>query len=288
VTIQVTSTLNLKIDTDTVLDGGNLVTLDGGGAVQILNFNSPNWQNNENRVTLQHITLAHGKTTPMQPIPTAPAPCSQGYDDGEGGALYMRDGNLAVIDSIFTGNEAAQVGPDTGGGAIYVNGSKHGVVIVDSTFTNNSASNGGAVGCLFAELDVYSSLFTGNLATGHDANNADQSKCSVMNNGQYEIGSGGNGGALYSDGNSVNVVLCGDDVENNAAGTNAFGGGLFFTSNNMAGTLTIADTTMITNTGGHWTNVSTVPDGGVSNAGTAVGTNCKSITIASSTIQGVP
>ena len=41
----------------------------------------------------------------------------------------MRDGNLTVIDSIFTGNQAAPLGPDTGGGAIYVLGSKHGIVI---------------------------------------------------------------------------------------------------------------------------------------------------------------
>jgi hypothetical protein len=284
-TVQVTSTLKLRTDKDTVIDGGNLITLDGGGAVQILNFNSANWQNNETRVTLQNITMTRGKTTPMQAIPMAPAPCSQGYDDGEGGALYMRDGNLTVVNSIFTNNQAAQVGPDTGGGAMYVTGSKHGVIIVDSTFTNNSASNGGAVGCLFAELDVYNSLFTGNHATGHDANNADMSKCSVMNNGQYEIGSGGNGGALYSDGNSVNVLLCGDDIEGNAAGTNAFGGGLFFTSNNFGGTLTITDTTMTGNTGGHWTNAQT---GSITNAGTAVGTNCKSIAITNSTVQGYP
>jgi predicted outer membrane repeat protein len=281
-TIQVTSTLNLKTDRNTVIDGGGSITLDGGSAVQILSFNSANWQANDNRLTLQHITLSHAKTTPTQAIPAAPAPCSQGYDDGQGGAVYMRDGNLTVVDAIFSYNQAAQVGPDTGGGAIYVQGSKHGVVIVGSTFTNNSASNGGAVGCLFAELDVYNSLFTGNHGTGHDANNVSMSMCSVMNNGQYEIGSGGNGGALYSDGNSVNVILCGDDIESNAAGVNAFGGGLFFTSNNMAGTLTIADTIMTGNTGGAWTNVST---GSVTSAGTAVGTNCHSITITNSTLQ---
>jgi hypothetical protein len=197
----------------------------------------------------------------------------------------MRDGNLTVIDSIFTNNQAALLGPDTGGGAIYVLGSKHGAVIVGSTFTNNTASNAGAVGGLFAELDVYNSLFTGNTAAGHDANNNDASKCSAINNGQNEIGSGGNGGALYSDGNSVNVVLCGDDIENNAAGVNAFGGGLFFTSDNMMGTLTITDTTMKGNTGKSWTNVST---GSVTNVGTAVGVNAKSITVTNSMLQGYP
>ncbi len=65
---------------------------------------------------------------------------------------------------------------------------------------------------------------------------------------------------------------------------NAFGGGLFFTSNNMMGTLTITDTTMTGNTGGNWTNVAA---GTVTNAGTAVGTNTKSLTISNSTLQGL-
>ena len=289
-TVAVTATLKPPIDKSTVIDGGGRVTLDGGGAVQILRFDSPNWQSNENRLTLQRITLAHGKTTPTQMIPTAPAPCSQGFDDGEGGALYMRDGNLTVIDAIFDGNQGAPAGPDTGGGGIYMLGSKHGVLIVGSTFSNNSASNGGGVGCLFSELDVYNSRFVGNTGTGHDANNNDPSKCSAMNNGQNEIGSGGNGGALYSDGastaqNPVNIVLCGDEIENNAAGVNAFGGGIFFTSNNFGGTLSIVDSTITGNSGGHWTNVST---GSVTNAGSAVGTNAKSITITNSTVQGLP
>jgi hypothetical protein len=197
----------------------------------------------------------------------------------------MRDGNLTIIDSIFMNNQAAPLGPDTGGGAIYVLGSKNGVLIVGSTFSNNAASNGGAVGCLFSELDVYNSLVSSNTATGNGANNDDASKCSVINNGQNEVGSGGNGGALYSDGNSVNVTLCGDAILNNSAGVNAFGGGLFFTSNDMGGTLTIADTTMTGNTGGSWTQVS---GGSVTNAGTAVGTNAKSITVTNSTLQGYP
>ncbi|HEX2660439.1 MAG TPA: hypothetical protein VHU40_19295, partial [Polyangia bacterium] len=62
----------------------------------------------------------------------------------------------------------------------------------------------------------------------------------------------------------------------------AFGGGLFFTSNDMGGVLSIADTIMMGNTGGHWTNVTT---GSVTNAGTAVGVNAKSITIKNSMLQ---
>jgi hypothetical protein len=284
VTILITATMNLLTTKDTVIDGGNKITLDGGHAVQILNFDSPNFQATETRLTLQHIALVNGKTTPTEVIPTAPAPCSQGYDDGQGGALFMRDGNLTVIDAVFTGNQAAPLGPDTGGGAIYIEGSLHGAVIVGSTFSNNSGANAGAVGSLFAELDIYNSLFEGNTATGHDANNDDASMCSAMNNGQNEIGSGGNGGAIYGDGNSFNITLCGDAVLNNAAGTNAFGGGLFFTSDDMEGVLTITDTTMTGNSGGHWTMVS---GGSVTDVGTAIGVNAKSITVTNSTLQGM-
>lgn len=285
VTIPVTATLKIPIDRDTAIDGGRKVTLDGRNLVRIMSFDSPDFQANEHRLTLQHIALINGKTTPTAAIPVAPFPCSQGWNDGEGGAVYMQDGNLTVIDSVFTGNQAAPLGPDTGGGAIYVMASKHGAVIVGSTFSNNSASNAGAVGTLHADLRIYNSLFSQNTALGNGANNDDPAKCSVINNGQSEIGSGGNGGAIYSDGTSVNVLLCGDKIVGNSAGVKAYGGGLFFTSNNMQGTLSMIDTEMTGNTGGHWTVVST---GTIRDAGTAVGTNCKTLSIRDSTLQGLP
>jgi hypothetical protein len=285
VTIAVTATLTLPTNTNTVIDGGNLVTLDGGGAAQIFTFNSPGWRTNVTQVTLQHLALVNGKTTPTMAILPAPSPCSQGWDDGQGGALFMRDGNLTVIDCVFENNQAAPLGPDTGGGAIYIEGSKNGVLIVGSTFTNNSGANAGAVGALNAGLALYNSLVMSNTATGHDANNNDPSKCSAMNANQNEIGSGGNGGALYGDGDGFDITVCGSAITNNAAGMNAFGGGIFFTSDDFSGTLTIADSTITGNTGGHWTNVKS---GSVTNAGDAVGTNAKSITITNSTVQGVP
>jgi hypothetical protein len=286
VTIPITATINVPPDRDTVIDGGQLVTLDGQSSVQILNFYSGNWKFNDHRLTLQHLALINGKTTPTDVIPTRDPPCSQGYNDGEGGAVFMRDGQLSVIDCIFTGNQGAPLGPDTGGGAIYVEGSKNGMVIAGSTFMNNSASNGGAVGGLFCELHVYNSLFTQNTATGHDANDNKPALCPYTNNGQNEIGSGGNGGALYSDGGlGASVILCGVEDLNNAAGTNAFGGGLFFTSNDYSGDLTITDTTMTGNTGGSWTNVAT---GTITYIGDGIGTNCHSISVQNSTIQGYP
>lgn len=281
ITIAVTSTMKLPTTLNTVIDGGGTVTLDGQGKVQILSFTDPDFMTSETRVTLQRLTLINGKTNPTEAIPTAPAPCSQGYNDGEGGALYMRNGNLTIIDCTFSRNQGAPRGPDTGGGAIYIIGSKHGAVIAGSVFTNNSAANAGAVGALFATLQIYNSLFRDNKATGDGANADDPSKCSAINNDQHEVGSGGNGGAIYQDGgDSTNVLLCGVDVENNAAGSEAYGGGVFMTSNDFTGTITVKDSIVKGNTGGSWTQVDSGPD-----LGTAFGVNAKSSSVVNSTLQ---
>ena len=283
VAIPITSTMTLPTKTNTVIDGGGTITLDGQNAVQIFNFNDPDWMKNETRVTLQRLTVSNGKTTPLDAIPERPAPCSQGYNDGEGGALFMRNGNLTIIDCTFSHNQGAPRGPDTGGGAVYILGSKYGALIVNSVFTDNSAANAGAVGALFATLQIYDSVFRDNRATGDGANNNDPSKCEYINNDQNEIGSGGNGGAIYQDGGSAtNVFLCGVDVEHNAAGEGAFGGGVFMTSNDFSGTITVQDSIITGNTGGSWTQVNSGPD-----LGTAFGVNAKSSTIVNSTLQGV-
>jgi hypothetical protein len=285
VTIAVTATMNLPTNKDTVIDGGNSITLDGGSKTQILHFDHSDFQANTTRVTLQHLALINGKSTPAEAIPAAPTPCSQGWNDGQGGALFMNDGNLTIIDCTFSNNQGAPLGPDTGGGAIYIVGSKSGALIVNSIFTGNSASNAGAIGGLFAELDIYDSRFQGNTATGNGANNDDASQCSSINNGQHEIGSGGNGGAIYQDGgNATNVVLCGVDIVGNAAGSGAFGGGVFMTSNDWSGTMTIKDCVITGNSGGSWTQVQS---GSVTDVGSAFGVNAKSITVSNSTLQGV-
>jgi hypothetical protein len=247
VTLTVTSTLELPTDHDTVIDGGNKITLDGGGKVRILSWNSPDWQNNDNTLTLQHLVLANGKASGTEMIPKRMEPCSQGYNDGEGGALYMRDGALRAIDVTFMNNQAAELGPDTGGGAVYMLGCKP-AYIASCTFQNNKASNAGAVGSLFTTDFIYDSLFDGNQAVGRGANNNDASMCSEMNNGQNEVGSGGNGGAIYSDGVAMDVTICGTQVRNSTAG--AFGAAVFFTSNDqsMKGTLSITDSLMFNNT----------------------------------------
>jgi hypothetical protein len=226
-TITVTKTIELPTNTDSVVDGGGKVTIDGGGTVRILDWNSANYRANQHSLTLQHITFAHGHAAGTMPIAPAPLPCSSGYYDGAGGALQMRDGVLHVVDATFLDNQAEKLGPDVGGGAIYLNGALGGVV-VGSTFVNNSGSNSGAIGSLNSDLDVTNSTFQGNAALGFGANSNDPTKCSVVNkNNQNQVGSGGNAGAIGMDGGSDGThTFCGDVFRSNTSGTGALGGAI--------------------------------------------------------------
>jgi hypothetical protein len=59
VTIAITATMNLPTNKNTVIDGGGKITLDGGHAVQILSFNGPDFQTNNNGLTLQHLSFVN-------------------------------------------------------------------------------------------------------------------------------------------------------------------------------------------------------------------------------------
>ncbi len=252
VTISVTSTLKPPISTGgtavhIVIDGGNKITLDGGGSVQIISWVHSTWRTSQDTLTLQHIQLSNGKATGKKTIPACTmqpnAQCSTGYTDGQGGAVYMADGSLRVIDSIFTGNQAAMLGPDTGGGALYLYGSGTLSYVAHSTFQNNTASNAGAIGMLWVGASIYNSLFEGNRAVGTGANSVDSTQCSCDDGNGDQVGSGGNGGAIYKDGgDGVNLTLCGDLVQNNSA--NEFGAAAFLTADNSAATLIIDDSVL--------------------------------------------
>jgi hypothetical protein len=249
-TITVTQTLSLPTGVDTVIDGGGVVTIDGGGSVRILDWNSPNYRANTHKLTLQNITFAHGHAAGTMPIAGAPAPCSSGFYDGAGGALQMRDGVLNVINASFLDNEAEKVGPDVGGGAIYLSGALQGMV-VGSTFVNNSGSNSGAIGSLNSDLDVYNSTFEGNAALGFGANSNDPTKCSVVDqNQQNQVGSGGNAGAIGIDGGSDGThTFCGDTFRSNSSGTGALGGAIARTPDDAKQTTVIDRCLFDSNTG---------------------------------------
>jgi hypothetical protein len=284
VTIDLTQTITLPNNKDTVIDGGGKVTLDAGKRVRHFYFYSGNWLFNTKKVTLQRLVLRNGKAPLGTYFPQNPAApkCAYGYKDGSGGVIYMRDGILNVIDSEFYDNEAALEGPDVGGGAIYVQGSK-GVVIVGSRFQGNHAANGGAIGMLFANPLIYNSVFEDNTAEGIGQNYVEPG-CPNFNHDE-QGGAGGLAGGVYFDGNNEDgntYTICGSVFRNNRA--NELAGALFRTPNVQVRQMVIDRTVFDGNTariGGVSfikQNDLTVRDslfannrGGVNVAGTAVG-----------------
>jgi hypothetical protein len=119
--------------------------------------------------------------------------------------------------------------------------------IAGSTFSDNTASNAGGIGMLWAGAFVYNSLFTGNTAVGTGANNNDATKCTCNNgNNKNQIGSGGNGGAIYKDGgDAAALTICGTEIKGNSA--KEFGPAVFFTADGSGAQLVIDDSTITGN-----------------------------------------
>jgi len=226
-----------------VLDGGGKVTLSGGGKSRILYMNTcdenqhwttPHCDNQDSpHLTVQNITFVDGNSR----------------DDSEydgGGAIWVRGGRFKIINSRFFNNVCAATGPDVGGGAVRVFSQYNSepVYVVNSTFGGsegfgNSGANGGALSSIGVNWSIYNSLFSYNSATGDGGNPAKSGT----------VG-GGSGGAIYNDGNTLTLSLCGTDIEYNTV--KAYGAAIFFISNNHQGTLNITDSHIAHNTGGTW------------------------------------
>ncbi|MEZ4382725.1 MAG: hypothetical protein R3A79_15415 [Nannocystaceae bacterium] len=232
VTITLEETAKIVNDTgpEIVIDGGGKVTLSGGGKVRILYQNTcdeaQTWTtpmcNNQDhpRLTVQNLTFVDGQAAGAEP-------------DG-GGAIFVRGGRFRVINSRFFNNRCDESGPDVGGGAIRVfdQFDDQPVYVVNSTFggledgLGNVCSNGGALSSIGVSYAVINSLFVGNRAIGDGANPA-----------QAGTPGGGSGGAIYNDGNTFTLSLCGVAITDNHA--NEGGGAIFFVSNDRSGTLRI-------------------------------------------------
>jgi hypothetical protein len=233
VAIKLSQTIQVPTDRDTVIDGGNKVTLDGNRAVRILNMTQQNYRTNRRGLTLQRIKLINGKAPASGYVPQDPSKpkCAYGYAQGSGAAIHVRDARLHVIDVEFRDNAAATPGPDVGGGAIHALGSLD-VTVTGSKFINNTGSNAGAVGLLQANGRIVNSRFENNSATGVGQNYVEGNGCpGVGHAGQG--GAGGNGGAIAIDGSDdTDQLVCGSQFITNRA--NELAGALFRTPNGAA------------------------------------------------------
>ena len=105
------------------------------------------------------------------------------------------------------------------------------VYVVNSRFTANRCSNGGALSSIGVSWTVLNSRFVANRAIGTGANPA-----------QPGTPGGGSGGAIYNDGDQMTLSIAGSLFVNNHA--NEGGGAIFFVSDDRTGTMAITDSTL--------------------------------------------
>ncbi len=225
-----------------VIDGGGKVTLSGGGKVRILYQNtcdpaqvltSPRCDNQDTpQLTVQNITMRDGNAKGLIDEQMHPA---------GGGAIFATGGRLKVINSRFFANVCDDTGTDVGGGAIRAFEQSMGkpLYIVNSTFGGtmelaNVCANGGGLSSIGVSYTVLNSRFGFNQAIGRGANSP-----------KPPDPGGGNGGAIYNDGDTYTLTVCGTQMEHNHA--NEGGGAIFYVSNDMSGTLSISDSTLTSN-----------------------------------------
>jgi hypothetical protein len=226
---------------DVVIDGQNRVTLDGGGQRRIIYMNTcdPNlvWTTSHCQdqahptLTVQNITLRGGRSFGHE------------TEDG-GGAIFDRGGRLKVVNARFFGNRCASTGPDIGGAAIQAFEQFHGLplYVVHSTFggpdgRGNACSNGGAISSIGVSWTILNSLFTNNRAIGRGANPPASG-----------TPGGGNGGAIYNDGNTMTLTVAGTRISGNHSNHEG-GSAIFSVSNDRSGDVVIRDSVLRNNTG---------------------------------------
>jgi hypothetical protein len=214
-----------------VLDGGGRVTLSGGGTRRILYQNTcdraQGWTTDHcqdqatPRLVVRNITFASGNST------------GQTVDGGGGGAIFVRGGRLTIIDARFAGSRCDRTGPDVGGTAVRALSQYRNlpVRVVRSSFTGGRCANGGALSSIGVSWTITGSTFTGNRATGRGANPA-----------KAGTPGGGNGGAIYLDGNRFTLTMRDTLMQDNVAPEG--GGAIFFVSNDRTGTATLAASTL--------------------------------------------
>ncbi len=221
----------MNTSSQVVLDGAGLVNLSGEGRRRILYMDTCDpaqvWTTSHcqdqasPRLVVQNLKFTGGNSS------------GQRFDGGGGGAIFVRGGQLRIVNSVFSGNRCDPDGPDIGGGAIRALSQYDNlpVYVVNSRFIANVCSNGGALSSIGVSWTVLNSRFLDNRAIGIGANPA-----------QSGTPGGGSGGAIYNDGDQMSLSIGGSLFEDNHA--NEGGGAIFFVSDDRTGTLDISHSSL--------------------------------------------
>ena len=182
---------------NTAINGGGLVTIDGGGSAQIFSVSATF------TLSLQNIRITNGNV-------------SGAFVTG-GGIANL--GTLSVIGCTFSGNQAvanaASAGASARGGAIYNAGV---LTISGSTFSNNSASSTGGTaqntaegGAIYSDSDTSVSIDTTTFSANAASAVAPSGGESFVEAGALFLGSG------------VSAVITGSTFASNTASSTGIG-----------------------------------------------------------------
>jgi hypothetical protein len=169
---------------------------------------------------------------------------NEGEYDG-GGAIWARGGRFKLVNTRFFNNAAPTPGPTWAARRSACSTSTDlPVYVVNSTFGGaegfgNTCSNGGGLSSIGVSWTIINSLFSHNHAIGNGGNPA-----------QPGTPGGGSGGAIYNDGNTMTLSLCGVRIEHNEVNTH--GSAIFFVSNDHSGDIRIDRSVITNNVGGSW------------------------------------
>ncbi len=154
--LTVTITQELKVEKNTVFDGGSVLTLDAQNNSRIFNVDEGI------DFTLQHIRLINGQ-----------APAGGDLFAESGGAILLGSGitgngggELSVIDVVFENNTITQINTaERGGGAIYGYRLRN-LIVSECEFRGNTANVGGAIASIGSQVIIVNSDFSENEAAG--------------------------------------------------------------------------------------------------------------------------
>ncbi|RAP51752.1 MAG: hypothetical protein BZ138_04490 [Methanosphaera sp. rholeuAM270] len=147
-TYTVTQTITLNNAIKSLIINGNGKTINGNNKFQFLKIN------HQANVVIENITVTQ---------------CYLSNDYG--GAIFQKNGTLAIINSVFTNNTMNSSHYEGHGGVIAVNNST--LEIINSTFTSNSIDDtqwggfdgyGGAISIMGGNVSITDSTFTSNKA----------------------------------------------------------------------------------------------------------------------------
>jgi cysteine-rich repeat protein len=244
-TITITDTGNRGILPDTTVDGGNLVTISGGGILLVpagVTF------------TVENLTIANGLGIGNQGTLTV---TNSTFSDNMPLGAIRNSGTLTVTNSTFSGNTQVTESPDCCAMGSAINNSNLGAVTVtNSTFSGNTTYQiqnfgvkvfrGGAISNLGGTLTVTNSTFSGN-----------------------------NGGAIYNTGGAIFDSSTVTVTDSTFSGNSADAGGSIDNeaacgdTGNAPCSATLRNTIVANNTGGNCT-------GAIANGGHNIddGTSC--------------